>query len=109
MKKNTLITLSVVFVFVLGVAAYAFTVSSLHSAVSVNCCKKGDSCPMKGKDESSKMTAACCDMKDCCCKKGDSCPMMKSGEHKEHTDAGIDHSSKAGACSCPCCADKPKA
>ena len=90
MKKRILMTVSVMFILALGLAAYAFTSAGVSEKASMECCCKGGSCPMKsaGGDKSKD---SCCDMADCCCKKGDSCPMMKKGDAAtaEHKDCCV--------------------
>ena len=99
----------------LAIAAYAYSQNtSAVPTASASCCKKSDSCPMKGSmnhgdagGEQAKMS--CCkkhgehtkadgSTADCC---GDSCP-MKSGD-AAHTADG-----KNCCDDCVCCNDKAK-
>jgi hypothetical protein len=94
MKAKILLTISILMVFGLTIAAYAYTtIASTKIGTSCccknaeaqkdaasccakdSCCKSADSCPMK-KDTASKDAASCCAKDDCCCKgEGDSCPI----------------------------------
>lgn len=104
MKKKILVLVSIVALFALSIAAYAYTQTSevRENAVACSCCKD-DSCPMKKKDGSATEKTSCCD--DCEHCKGDSCPMKKkdgshsTASHTEHAD---------GDCCCACCKDKKK-
>ena len=110
MKKKISLILMAVFVLALGFAAYAYTTSGVTEKAAMDCCCKGDSCPMSKKTESGETAAkSCCDMEDCCCKKGgDSCPMMKKdGTHAEHKAGG--HEQNGEHANCSCCKDKAAA
>ncbi|HKP69539.1 MAG TPA: hypothetical protein VJV05_09660 [Pyrinomonadaceae bacterium] len=109
MKKRTIATLVVLALFALTMAAFAYTKTSNVVAEKSCCCKSGDSCPMKSKDdkggEHSKMS--CCkkhgdehakaEGHSCC---GDSCP-MKKGEKSATANASADDTHSC----CGCCGD----
>ena len=111
MKKRTIATLVVLVLFALTIAAFAYTNSSNVVAGKACCCKSGDSCPMKSKDdkggEHAKMS--CCAKHDgdakaeghSCC--GDSCPMKKGEKSSTAVAASADGHDCCGCCgdSCP--------
>lgn len=97
MRKRILLAIAALMVFGLAIAAFAYTTTNAPKNGGMDCCCKGDSCPMKSKDAAGKETASCCDKEDCCCK-GDSCPMKgKDAAGKESASC----CSKDGADSCP--------
>jgi hypothetical protein len=114
MKKKFIVIVSILALFALSIAAYAYTRSSGSAAAS--CCA-GDSCPMKGKKAEGSKQASCCD--DCaCCKDGkakaESCPMKKHADKKTET-AAADHASHnvvvatgESCCGCACCGGEKK-
>lgn len=112
MKKKVILAVAAMMVFALAAVTFAFvSTSSRTSASAMDCCCKGDSCPMKKKAESGKESASCCDNCDCC--KGDSCPMKakKSEGAAAETHKGMEHSgatSETKTCDCSCCKDKQK-
>ena len=89
MKKKLIASLAVVAIFILAIAAYAYTQNNTTIRPTASCCKSKDSCPMKskghdGSGEHAKMS--CCKKHDgehaeaegsCCDCCGDSCPMKK--------------------------------
>ena len=110
MRTKLILAFSILVVFGLSIAAFAFVnATSNNTAATMSCCK-GDACPMKSKDNAAgDKKESCCDMPDCCCK-GDSCPMMKhgdkSGHNTEHENkSGHDAKHESKGC---CCKDKSK-
>ena len=113
MRKRITASLTIIAIFALAIAAFAYTrgTTTTISAVA-SCCKKdGDSCPMKGKghdDKSEHAKMSCCkkhvgehakaDGHECC---GDSCP-MKKGEGKG-TDVSSTADGKSCCDNCDCC------
>jgi|SRR5688572_794568 len=113
MKMKFLALFAVALLFSLAIAAYAYTNRALATGpTTASCCKKSDSCPMKGKsehganehakmscckkhggDEAKKEGASC----DCC---GDSCP-MKKGDGTAKAEDG-----KSCCDNCDCCKGK---
>ena len=122
MKKRTIMTLVVLALFALTIATVAYTRTSNVVADKACCCKSGDSCPMKSKDdkggEQAKMS--CCkkhgddhakggdhakaEGHECCSCCGDSCPMKK----KDGATATAVTDSKSCCDDCDCCKDKGK-
>jgi hypothetical protein len=97
MKKRILLAIAALMVFGLTIVAFAYTNTSTTKKAAMDCCCKGDSCPMKSKDATGKEAASGCESQDCCCK-GDSCPMKsKDAAGKESASC----CSKDGADSCP--------
>lgn len=115
MKKKVLTLFAIAAFLSLAIAAYAYTNNAVTSgSTTASCCKKSDSCPMKGKsehgeggehakmscckkhggDEAKKTEGSCC---DCC---GDSCP-MKKGDGATKTEGG-----KSCCDNCDCCKSK---
>lgn len=115
MRKRILLTVSVLMLFGLAIAAYAYTTTTAGNQTAMSCCKDGGSCPMKNKDATT--TASCCDDANCCCNSADSCPMKNhdNAKHHEHMTSGeIKHDAASMAthgegCGCPCCAAKKDA
>lgn len=95
MKKRILAIFTILAVFGLAIAAFAYTQTTVGTTASASCCK--DSCPMKKKDgnhaEHGKDHAKG-EGHNCC---GDSCPMKG-----EHGKAGGDHAKTEGH---NCCGD----
>ena len=88
MRKKILLIASIVIVLGLAIAAVAYNqASSVQSKATMECCCKGDSCPMMKTREHSEKTM------ECCCKSGDSCPMKKDAATAEEK-----------TCDCDCCA-----
>ena len=118
MIRKFLMLFAVAAMFSLAIAAYAYTQNTPAAAgTAASCCKKSDSCPMKGKSdheqggEHAKMS--CCKKHggdhakaegagcDCC---GDSCP-MKNGD----ASAAGHHADGKNCCdNCDCCGGKAK-
>jgi hypothetical protein len=122
MKKRIIATFAVLTLFMLAIAAYAYTTTSSELAADKSCCAKKDSCPMKskghdGKDGDHKMSccskhgddhakgtdhAAGADHKNCdCC--GDSCPMKKKDGPASATAAAAGDDKKSCCDDCECC------
>ena len=103
MKKRILLAVSILLVFGLAIAAFAYQQSTSTVTKAACCCCSGDSCPMKKKDSARVgETASCCDKDNCCCKNGgESCPM----KGKDHTAMHQEISSGEAKGCCPCCAD----
>lgn len=116
MKKKFLALFTVVALFSLAIAAYAYTTNTTSAAsTAASCCNKSDSCPMKGKSEHGEKggdhaTMSCCKKHggdhsqkakgascDCC---GDSCP-MKKGDRAAKAEEG-----KSCCDNCECCKGK---
>lgn len=101
MKKRILAIFTIVAVFGLAIAAFAYTQTTANTAASASCCK--DSCPMKkkdgdhaehgrehGKDHAKGEGHKCC---------GDSCPMKgEHGKSGEHHAAGEAHNCCGDSC-----------
>ena len=124
MKRKILVTLSVVMILGLVIAAYAFqaTTAATADTAKASCCNHDGSCPMKakgheGQGEHAKMSCpmkhgdqtamasqaaavghSCC---DCC---DDSCPMKKGDAAATAASAAAD--GKSCCDNCDCCKDK---
>jgi len=104
MKKRILLVISVLLVFGLAVAAYAYRANTPDKAGMSCCCKGADSCPMMKDKTAGKDAASCCEKEDCCCK-GDSCAMTKDKTAGKDAASCCDKDDK-GAESCPMMKDK---
>ena len=118
MKKRSFLLFTILAVFALAIAAFAYTQSGTDLNASASCCKKSDSCPMKanGNDnngENKKMS--CCakhngehaktEGKSCCDCCGDSCPMKKDASATA-PDAVAGTDDKNCCENCECCKGK---
>lgn len=131
MKKRLFIAFAMLAVFGLAIAAYAYNRTTLVAGDDKPaCCKKSDSCPMKGKmdheksGEHAKGEHKCCgdscpmkaeggdhakaDGHNCCGCCGDSCPMKKNGETKGTAVTTSGEDSKSCCDGCACCKAKEK-
>ena len=117
MKKKFIVAISIMAVFALSIAAFAYTRSSTVVATGDSCCT-GDSCPMKKKKAEGAKHESCCDKCDCCkdgkCE-GDSCPMKKHAGMKHESTSMHDESHKnvvmvsgESCCGCACCGGEKK-
>lgn len=111
MKKKIILAISVMLVFGLAIAAFAYTKQTNNSnqAAMECCCKGKDSCPMKNKTENASAEKKdCCDSPDCCCKGGDSCPMKNKTEKSSQTveTKNVTVASSEENCDKPCCKKK---
>lgn len=88
MKKRILLAISVLLVFGLAIAAYAYTANTPEKDGMSCCCKSGaESCPMMKDKTTGKDAASCCEKEDCCCKSGaDSCPMKGKKDESKPAD-----------------------
>lgn len=95
MKKRILFAFAIAAVFALAIAAFAYNRTTVTAGDDKRpaCCKKGDSCPMKGKADHNKSGEHAKGEHHKCC--GDSCPMKAKGG---------DQNAEANSC-CSCCGD----
>ena len=126
MKKKFIAVFAVIALFMMVIAAYAYTQQTTTLGDKACCCKgEGDSCPMKGKSHDEKGEHAgmsCCKKHDgehaehakgeghscdCC---GDSCPMKKGEGAAVSVSTSTDGKSCCDCCgdSCPMKKEKPK-
>ena len=68
MKKRIILAVTILLVFGLTIAAFAYNKSGETNTAAMDCCLKSDDCPLKNKVAE---TAA----KDDCCLKDDTCPL----------------------------------
>jgi len=122
MKNRIIAMLTILAVFGLAIAAYAYTRGTTVATTAASCCKKdGDSCPMKAKghDDKGEHAGMSCDkMKshggehakaeghECCGCCGESCPMKK--EKAKSTSVSTTEDAKSCCDNCDCCKGKAK-
>ncbi len=92
MKKRILLAITVLLVFGLTIAAFAYNKTNTTNQATMDCCTKSDDCPMKSKDADSTVK------KDCCLK-DDSCPM----KDKQTQTSSVDMKNVTVASSESCC------
>ena len=110
--KKLVFVISILAVFGLSIAAFAYTRGAGVRA-SESCCM-GDACPMKQKKSENAKEDSCCDKCDGC--KGDSCPMKKQQHTETKTDAATAEVASQNVvvamgencCSCACCGGEKK-
>ena len=117
MKKKLIVTISVLAVFVLSIAAVALSRTAPSFATAESCCA-GGSCPMKKNKAESAKKESCCDKCDCCGEgkaKAESCPMMKKNSDEQSAGAATEVNSQnvvvvkgESCCSCSCCGGAKK-
>ena len=113
MKKRIIACLAILALLCLAIAAYAYNRTISVSTEKASCCKKNDSCPMKGmaghKESGEHAGMSCCKKHDekakseghsCCTCRGDSCPMKKDGETKATTVSATEGRSCCDNCDC---------